>query len=275
MRSMRWLVVGVVAGAAAVAAAAALAAGPWPVNAAAVTAPSGTVRYTTARSGFSTKVTALRVSNGATIATRKVEGVFGIPAVTLNGTAGGLSPNGGLLVLGEQPDFNGLRARTTFVVLSTRGLKVRDRVVLRGDFGYDALSPDGRTLYLIEHISMNPIHYAVRAYDLRAKRLVPGAIVDKREPGEKMTGYPVSRATSRVGNWVYTLYMRQAGEPFVHALNAANRTAFCIDVPWTGSEQNVWKLRLRLDEAAQRLEVLLDGKAVATVNTKTLAVAGQ
>jgi hypothetical protein len=269
---MRWLVVGVVATTAAVAAAAALGAGPWPVNAAAVTAPSGNVRYLTARSGSSTKVTALRVSNGAVIATRKVDGVFGIPAVTLNGTAGGLSPNGGLLVLGEQPDFNGLRAKSTFVVLSTRGLKVRDRVVLRGDFGFDALSPDGRTLYLIEHISTSPIHYAVRAYDLGARRLVPGAIVDKREPDEKMTGYPVSRATSRVGTWVYTLYMRQEGEPFVHALNASSRTAFCIDVPWTGSEQNVWKLRLRLNEAARRLEVVLDGETVATVDTKTMRV---
>jgi hypothetical protein len=275
MRSMRWLVVGVVAGAAAVAAAAALAAGPWPVNAAAVTAPSGNVRYTTARSGSSTKVTALRVSTGAVIATRRVDGVFGIPAVTLNGTAGGLSPSGGLLVLGQQPDYNGARDRTTFVVLSTPRLTVRERIVLRGDFGFDALSPDGRTLYLIEQISMSPIHYAVRAYDMRAKRLVPGAIVDKREPGEKMTGFPITRATSGSGAWVYTLYMRTREEPFIHALNAANRTAFCIDVPWKGSDESAWKLRLQLNEPAQRLEVQLDGETVATVNTKTLAVAGQ
>jgi hypothetical protein len=272
MRSMRWLAAGGLVLGAAAAAATALAAGPWPVNAAAVTAPSGAVRYTTVRSGLSTKVSAIRVSTGAVIASRKVDGVFGIPAVTLNGVAGGVSPNGGLLVLGQQPNFSTLREKTTFVVLSTRGLRVRDRVVLRGDFGFDALSPDGRTLYLIEHISMSPIHYAVRAYDLRAKQLIPGAIVDKREPDEKMTGYPVARTTTRVGAWVYTLYSRAEGEPFVHALNASKRAAFCIDVPWSGKIEDVWEARLRLVDAERRLEVVLRTQTVARIDTRTMRV---
>src|SRR5437899_1858493 len=82
--------------------------------------------------------------------------------------------------------------------------------------------PDGRTLYLIQHTSTSDlVRYVVRAYDLRTKRLLPGTITDPREPGEAMKGYPVARATSLHGAWVYTLYLRMGGKPFVHALNAA------------------------------------------------------
>ena len=36
-------------------------------------------------------------------------------------------------------------------------------------------------------------------------------IVDKREAGEAMTGWPVTRATGGDGRWVYTLYSRVKG----------------------------------------------------------------
>jgi len=271
MRKVRWLVVAAI-GAALVMAAGALGAGPWPGLAPVAVSPSGKVRYTAVRSGFSTQLKAIRVADGAVVASKKVDGIFGIPAVTLNGDAGGLSQSGRLLVLGEPPDYSTIRARSRFLVVSTGSLAVRKRILLNGDFGYDALSPDGRTLYLIEHQSMtNAIRYAVRAYDLRTMRLVPGAIVDKREPGEKMTGMPVTRATSARGTWVYTLYMRDREQPFIHALNAANRTAFCIDVPWKAGD-DVWKARLRLASGDRRLEVVVSGKTVAKVDTTTLEV---
>jgi hypothetical protein len=117
------------------------------------------------------------------------------------------------------------------------------------------------------------VRYVVRAYDLRAQRLLPQAIVDKREPGETMRGYPVARATSPSGTWVYTLYTKEPGSSltFVHALNAAGRSAFCVDLPaWTGGE-DIWDARLEL--AGGTLVVQHgSGSVFARIDTRTLRV---
>jgi hypothetical protein len=269
MRSMRWLVVAAVVAAAGALTAAALAVAPWPGLARTVIAPGGKVHYVAERGGSSTALKTLRVGDNAVVASSTFDGVYGIPAVTSVGAAGGLSHDGRLLVLVEPPDYRSLRARSSFLVVSTAGLRLRSKLVLQGDFGYDALSPDARTMYLIQRVSASPVRYAVRAYDLRAKRLLPGAIVDKREPDEEMTGYAASRATSTRGTWVYTLYMRPAGEPFVHALNAAKGTAFCIDLPAMG---DIWEARLRLANGERRLDVVRRGRTIARVDTRTMRV---
>ena len=72
-------------------------------------------------------------------------------------------------------------------------------------------------------------HYLVRNYDLVRDELMPGAVVDKREPDERMEGQPVARAVPAAAPWVYTLY-RKAEGPFVHALNTEG-FALCIDLP--------------------------------------------
>ena len=223
--------------------------------------------------GGTTTLRALRA--GSVISSATFPGSWGIPAVTSFGAAGGLSPDGRLLVLAEPPNYEGLRDRSRFLVVSTRGLSAVETVVLRGEFGFDAVSPDRRTLYVIQHISSSDlVRYVVRAYDLRAKRLLAGAIVDKREPGEAMRGYPVARATSARGAWVYTLYNRNQGAegPFVHALNAAARTAFCIDLPrWSGDD--IWSARLELANGGRQLIVRApSGAAFARIDTTTLAV---
>ncbi len=99
-------------------------------------------------------------------------------------------------------------------------------------FAYDALSPDGLTLYLIEHMAdpRHPGRYQVRAYDLGAGRLQPGFIADKRELDEPMAGYPLARAVTPDGAWVYTLYQGPE-HAFVHALAAADGYSLCIDLP--------------------------------------------
>src|SRR5439155_539595 len=75
------------------------------------------------------------------------------------------------------------------------------------------------------------VRYRVRAYDLVAQKLLPGTIVDPREPDEVMAGVPVTRATTADGQWAYTLYARSSKPPFVHALDTMGREAFCIDLP--------------------------------------------
>jgi hypothetical protein len=246
--------------------------GPWPGLARTVVAPSGDLRYTATRAHGSTTVKAIRVGRGKVVATKTFAGLYGIPAVTSTGVAGGLSPDERLLVLGEPTDFQSLRARSRFLVLATGTLALRGTIVLRGEFGFDALSPSGRTLYLIQHASPAELSsYVVRAYDVTDRRLLRKAIVDKREAGETMRGYPVARASSERGAWVYTLYHRGDDRPFIHALDTVKRAAVCIDLPWQGQLDGVWDARLELSADGRELRVRsASGAAVATVDTKTL-----
>jgi hypothetical protein len=273
MRRSRTLVTVVVMLAAMSAAAAALAVGPWPGLAPSVSSPSGDVRYTAARAGGMTTVKAIQ--SGRVVASTKIAGAFGIPAVTSIGMPGGLSPDGRLLVLVQPPVYNGLRTQSRFVVLSTDGLRRTASIALPGEFGFDAISPDRRTLYVIQHVSSRDlVRYVVRAYDLTARRLLQRAIVDKRNPSEVMRGYPVARAATPTGDWVYTLYTKNAGSSltFVHALNAAGRSAFCIDLPgWSGGE-NIWEARLELSGDTLLVKGS-SGATVARIDTGTLKVA--
>jgi hypothetical protein len=273
MRVPRLLVTVPTIAAALAAAGAAWAVGPWPGLAASVPAPSGDVRFTAARAGGATTVKKI-AADGRLLVSKRIVGVFGIPAVTSDGVAGGLSPDGRLLVLAEPPTYTGLREQSRFVVLSTAGLSRVATITLRGEFGFDAISPDRRTLYVIQHRSAaDLVQYVVRAYDLAQRRLLPQAIVDKREPDERMRGYAVARATSPGGAWVYTLYTKTPGSSaaFVHALNAARRSAFCVDLPaWTTGE-DIWNARLELSGSALAVREG-SGALFARIDTKTLRV---
>jgi hypothetical protein len=273
MGVLRLLVVTTVAFVALVASEGALGVGPWPGLARSVVSAEGDVRYTASSANGSTTVRAVGVGKpGGVLATAKLDGAWGIPAVTSTGVAGGLSPNGRRLVLSEPSDFGGLRSQSRFLVLATPSLTVDDTIVLNGEFGFDTLSPDGRTLYVIQHRSRADLNsYVVRAYDLREKRLLQGTIVAKGETGS-MRGYPVARATSRGGTWVYTLYHRLNGNPFIHALNANRRFAVCIDLTWRPGSSNVWLAHLVLSPDGRQLVVRSGGAAVSTVDTKTFRV---
>jgi hypothetical protein len=191
-----------------------------------------------------------------------------VPQVAYDGTAGGLTHDGRLLVLESAAGPK----TTGFVVLSTRSLKPQQSITLQGTWGYDAISPDDRTLYLIQILPANggSIRYLVRAYDLAQHRLVPGAIADKSEPGA-MSGLPISRVESADGTWVYTLYQRTTvgGKPFIHALNGQARVAVCIDLDgWKASSTNLSAVHLTLSADEKQLVVrrYTDGKALLTVD---------
>ena len=135
----------------------------------------------------------------------------------------------------------------------------------------DALSPDGKRLYLVEHISAGPSpKYRVRAYDLAAGRLLPNAVIDRLVSKAIMGGQPVTRATTPGGRWAYTLYARVKGKPFVHALDTARRQAFCIDLPLKLGEAAQMRLRLRL--RSDVLTVRLGKEQLATVSAKSFVV---
>jgi hypothetical protein len=135
-------------------------------------------------------------------------------------------------------------------------MRVLDRFALNGAFAYDALSPDASTLYLVQHVDQNNVNrYVVRAYDMTNHRLLPGRIADKTQLSWVMEGSPVTRATSAGGRWVYTLYQRPGGYPFIHALDTVNGVAHCTGLPWKGDQDQLWNVRLTLADRGKTLAV--------------------
>ncbi len=143
---------------------------------------------------------------------------------------------------------------------------------MRGDFSFDAISPNGRWAYLIQYTSAaDPTRYRVRALDLHSGQLLPGAIVDPHDRAEAMRGTPVTRAAGRGERWAYTLYDGNS-HPFVHALDTTDRTARCIDVPAFPATNDPWSARLALSPDGTRLMVTMDHRTLTTIDTTRLSV---
>lgn len=203
-----------------------------------------------------------------------LRGTWFVPAVSYDLSPGGLAADGRTLVLSRfTPTYPPRRSR--FAILNTErsfrwrgpGRPPRMRryfnyVDLPGDFSFDAISPDGSTLYLIQRYlppSIGPnyiTNYRVRALDVASGRLLPRPIVDPEEPDERMQGLPITRAASPDGHWAYTLYDGDGHEPFIHALDTVGRRAVCIDLPQLEGRRNLFMLRMQIDQNGRRLTVL-------------------
>jgi hypothetical protein len=204
-----------------------------------------------------------------------VPGSWGLPVVTYTGSgAEGLSTDGKILVLGDVAQSYP-RTKSMFLVVNAKTLQTRQTIELKGDFAYDALSPDATKLYLIQHVDQtNTQRYVVRGYDLVAGRLLTGRIADRTQKSWVMQGNPISRARSADGRWVYTLYQNPGGYPFVHALDTIRGVAHCVGLPWTGGQNAVYNMRLSLQGDDRTLAVhWLSGRPWLTVDTKTFRIA--
>jgi uncharacterized protein (TIGR03382 family) len=183
-----------------------------------------------------------------------------------------LSADGRELVL-IQPRTRFPRARTALAVLDAKKLRVKTILRFRGDFSFDAISPKGNLLYLIQYVSpKDPTRYRVRAYDLRQHRLLDAPIVDSREQSDKMRGNPLSRALSPDGRWAYTLYDGGGQMPFIHALDTSRRTARCIDLDALAGNRYLWRLRLHATEDGSALLIRDGAETELVVETKTFHV---
>jgi hypothetical protein len=112
--------------------------------------------------------------------------------------------------------------------------------------------------YLIQFTrtaTYDPSHYIVREYDLRTNRLLPGKIADRTDDEKTMAGYAQTRTTSASGRWVYTLYQKPSGMPFIHALDTVAGVAHCIDLPWSKTNGGVYNLVLSLRNHDRTLAV--------------------
>jgi hypothetical protein len=233
-------------------------------------APGGTERLLTRRAAADTVVIAVRRSDGQVLRSRRIRGRWSVPPVTLDNRTTGLSADGDTLVL-VRPTRDFPPTSTRLVVLDARRLHVRRGIALPGFFTVDAISPDGRWLYLIQYAGDDVLDYRVRALDTRTGRLAARDVVDPREPDEQMGGLPMTRVMSRDGRWAYTLY-GGGEETFIHALDTVGRTAACIDLEMLPPESDLSGVRLDVSADARRIQVR-DGRAlVATVDARTFAV---
>ena len=230
------------------------------VGGAGVSAPNGSGALIATPVGRQTLVQSVR--GGAVLRYRLVHGTYGVPAVAYDGSATGLSADGRTLVLAAVPASTD---RTRLLPLDARTLLPRPVIALHGFFTVDAISPDGATLYLVHYTApqTDATRYEVRAYDLRSRKLLPEPIVDPRQPGEKMTGVPLTRLMSTDGRWAYTLY--NADEPFVHALDTQAGVAMCIDLAALAG-RDLFSAKLRLGGSTLHVGDL------AAIDTQTFAV---
>jgi hypothetical protein len=222
---------------------------------------TGGDRFTAHPLATKTVLTQSQTRGGRVLRASIIEGRWGVPVVANDGTSGGLSADGSTLVLMRIAKAYPSR-QTSFAVVDTGPLAFRDTVELDGEWAFDALSPDGRWLYLIEQLSArDPTRYAVRVYDLANDRLLEKPVVDPREPDEPMRGLPTTRATGPGGRWEYTLYA--GGEhPFIHALDTVRRTSLCLDLPHrVANHRRIWAMRLAVKEG--RIAVLHGDTVVA------------
>jgi hypothetical protein len=235
-----------------------------------VRSADGLIRYVAAGAGSTTNVTALGARDNRFVTTASVPGAFGVPLVTQNGEAGGLSLDGRTLILATWT--NPGAKKTKFAVLDTKGLQLKRIVTLKGSFSYDALSPDAKTMFAIEYVpGATSVRYRVRAVDLTRGRLLPGVIADKRLWGDYMRGFPVARATAPDGGWVYTLYGKADGTAFVHMLDARHRGAICVNLPWRNTQKGIGSVKLSLEGTQLVLTEDRFGR-LAAIDTTSFAV---
>lgn len=170
---------------------------------------------------------------------------FDLPRATFSGVPGGLSQNGRWLVVETLDQTSGA---SNLLVVDTSFAKQPDAINLAGSYQFDAISNDGQSLYLIEHISS--AIYKVRVYDVRQNYLNPNVVFDKSEGTDAMAGLRLSGVASPDGHWLYSLYVREHGSAFIHALSLDNAIAFCIDLPGKGyadMDAFRWSLALSAD----------------------------
>ena len=235
---------------------------PVPVDqsfGAGVVSADGHSRFVTLGAGEKTSVMRISTDGGEVLNYTTTDGTYTVPAIAVDGTASGISADGGTLAL-INPRQTFPRRTTAFRIYDAEKLR-RDPVELelKGDFSFDALSPDGETLYLIEYTDpRDPGSYQVRAFDLATLELEPDPILDSEEDPDEMRGLPMTRATSVDGGWEYTLYDGGGAHPFIHALDVVDGTTVCIDLEM---------LKPR-DTQFATLEATADGSAIELTDQK-------
>jgi hypothetical protein len=206
----------------------------------------------TAQAGRTT-IAVLSTRTGAVLRTVAVPGTYS--TVGRGYTTATISPDGRWLAL---RDLASLATSTQIALVDTQAGQLSAMIHLDGDFDLDAISPDGKMLYLLQNLRDAAHHYYVRAYDVAAGRLLDTIISDKsRIDDPQMRGFALTRQTGSGGRVDYTLYVDPAANvAFVHALplgSGPNDPPFasCIFLPAgaSGDLLRYYTLALSPDES--------------------------
>jgi hypothetical protein len=188
-------------------------------------------------------------------------------------TLAAVSPTGDWLAFARRA-----RAETRVQVVDAKTGRVASRLALHGDFEVEAVSADGRSMFLVEHLADGA--YRIRLYDLASDLLVAGSLRAKGSD-EIMAGYAWGGTATPDGQWLLTLYLStRRDNAFVHTLNLESKFALCLELP--SGEGDPGKLRMygtalspdgtRLYAANPALGVLVEldlvrGPMIRTVGT--------
>ena len=108
---------------------------------------TGRVNFVAVSAGRDTMIQRVVRNGGVVERTRLIGGHYGIPAAAVDGSTTGLSADGRTLVLAERTSTT----KTRLLVLDTETLRTRKRIALPEFLSVDAISPDGRTLYVLRY----------------------------------------------------------------------------------------------------------------------------
>jgi hypothetical protein len=231
----------------------------------------GNMRYVTVPTTSWTTVEAIQRRGGKVFGMLNIKGTWGIPLVAYDGTTGGLLPDGRTLLLAQANAGPYLRSQSLFTFVDVKKMRKLQTLTLRGDFSFDALSPDGRYLYLIEHMTATDLtQYRVRAYDLQQRRLLQKIVADRRSWGTTMSGTAITRLSTN--GWAYTLYGGSSALPFIHALDTRHVSAVCINMPWKYQPEKIWSYRIRTDGEGNLVVRGPRGRALVTVDRQSFRV---
>ncbi len=195
---------------------------------------------------------------------KTLDAQFRVPIVTTRGMRAGPSSDGSTLAL--VASSSGTSADTRFIVVTQ---STTTNITLPGQWTFDAISPNGRTLYLAQSVGGDT--YVIRPVDVATGRAgvalkVKSVTVDRNgqvDDGPTMEGLPIERITSQQHAFILTLY-DGPGFPFVHALQARDSFTLCYDLP--GSMKSIVnELTLRSTTDATTFNVVHKGKVMATL----------
>jgi len=228
-------------------------------------------RYWTVDPGDRTTVRGIDPATGVDQASFVLDGQWSVPA-SYGPAPSGLSANGKWMVLVAPPHATGTTMVNRFAVVDLANRKLDQVVTANGDVGFDAVSDDGRNLYLVEHLVPSP-HYAVRVASFNGAGLQDGVLgqIKTAEP-EVMNG--LYHASVAVGSdWFLSLYSNPGRGPFIHALNTTQLYAQCIlNMPDVSAAlRPAWAMLL--DPKRSRLYAVNGaGGVVSEVDTSALIV---
>jgi hypothetical protein len=195
-------------------------------------------------------------------------GRFTVTAPAYDMVGAGLAADESLLVLSQMRQSLMVR-RTRLTLLNT---ELHDRhpaaarngdfstVILRGDYGVQAVSPDGSTAFLTHLLSAppDPVRFTLRALDTATGKLAPRFSIPGN--GEILSGLPIARLPDRRGRVVYTLYWEEGGSArrrpvSILALDTVAPRLRRVELPQLDGIRDPMLLRLRLDKSGRRLTV--------------------